>query len=241
MQNKFAFYTILDNKFVPNFLFSLWSLNKFNNLDGIDILVFSKEEITTTNKEKITKICPFVQFYISDKKLFKHNWPFNYDLKLEVYYIKNYDMVMYFDADVLFLKNFTDILKYKCNFGAVDYGDYFSATIMLFNKQERCQTNLNRFIDIYKTNENLEHDQAVFNEMYKDYFKIPYNYNQMFTNYDITTAKCLQFPGSIKGLDVEMEKMLLLKNKKPLSIKLKSYLAFKKIKKHFLKEVDINV
>lgn len=238
IHNKIAFYTILDNKFVNNFLFSLWSLKKFNNVDNIDILVFSKEEITDKNKKIIHKIMPTVKFIVSKRNLLQHSWPFDYDLKLEVYFLKEYDMVMYFDADVLFLNGFTDILQYKCKFGAVSYGDYFSATIMLFNKDERCEKSLNNFIKTFNSNKNMFiHDQAVFNKIYKDYFSIPYDYNQIFTNYNFYTAKCLQFPGAVKGLDKKMENLLLLKNTTPLSIRLKSYLEFKKIKNQFFNEV----
>jgi len=238
---RFAFYTILDNKFVPNFLFSLWSLKKFNSLNDIDILVFSKEEISEENKNTIKLIHPYVKFFTKNRKLISHNWAFDYDLKLEVYFIQDYDTVMYFDADVLFFNGFEDIVKYRCNFGAVSYGSYFSATIMLFNKQERSMQNLERFINTYNNNKNSEHDQDIFNIMYNDYFKIPYDYNQMFTNFNINTAKCLQFPGKIKGLDKEMEKLLLSKNSVNASDCYKSLVHFKKIKKQFLKEVRLNV
>lgn len=238
--NKNAIFTILDNKFVSNFLFSLWSLKKFNNLNCVDILVVSKERINKKNKNKILSIYNSVKF-IQIKNYLNHNWPFDYDLKLHAYFIKKYDSLLYFDADVLFLNNFLDIFKYTCNFGAISYGDYFSATIMLFGKKERLYKNFKKFRNIFLHNKNSLHDQDIFNLMYKDkYYKIPYDYNQIFTNYNINTCKCLQFPGSVKGLDLQMETNLLLKNQTPLQNRLHSYLQFRKIKKLFKKEI-INV
>jgi hypothetical protein len=240
-KNKYAFFTILDNKFVKNFLFSLWSLKKFNNLNNIDLYVFSKENITETNKKKIQKIYSSVFFKEVSKSLITHKWPFDYDLKLQAYKLKDYTKIVYFDADVLFFKNFTNILKFKCNFGAVNYGNYFSATILVFSIKEATSKNLNKFLRIFNSNKSAVHDQEIFNIMYKNYFKIPYEYNQIFTDFNINTVKCLQFPGQVKGLDKNMEKLLLTKNSAPLTTKIKSYIVFKKIKKQFLKEVNLSV
>lgn len=90
-----------------------------------DCIVIEEEEINQHYKNNILKIYPKTTFVVPDKKFNiakknnRRNWSICPANRFSIFQIKNYEKIIFFDADMIILENIEELFKVKCHFGAV--------------------------------------------------------------------------------------------------------------------------
>lgn len=124
---KTALVTTLSDSFLQGFLVSLSSLLETTPEINSDIIVLEWGDLSSDSKTIIKRLCKSVIFKQINtdnypKIDFDSNyrkWEYNCLYRFEIFTLKEYDQLVYFDSDMLFYASLLPLLTTPISFGAV--------------------------------------------------------------------------------------------------------------------------
>lgn len=200
-----AFSTVLDDKYLKGYLVTMNSLLESTPDFNYDVIIFEWGDLSENSKKIIKKLYKNVIFKKVDVKLYeKHEfdefyrkWTYNCNYRFDVFALKGYNTVVFFDCDIIFQNNINDLLKYEADFAAcpldkervlqTDSEKCFDAGLMVIGK--RFLNNNTRKMLIEEANkqppiipnfkaEKWLSDEPILNNFFKnDVFLLPKKYN----------------------------------------------------------------
>jgi len=210
----------VSNSYIPA-LRVLISTIKRNMTVKADFIVIEEEDILSENKfflRDVFFVKPKLNHFAQQdgRRLWKIN-PLN---RFSIFKIKNYDKIIFLDADMICLSNIDELFTLNCDFGAVyhpypdgygsqtihkynlfDYSKAFNAGLMIINKKFLCDSVYESLIYLSKKEEWLG-NQGPLNIYFNDKVTIlPSNYfltTPLIKTKDLTNIKFLHFGGSKK-------------------------------------------
>lgn len=147
---KIAYVTTLSNDSVVGFLTTLYSLTVSVKNFNKDVVVLFWDEISNENKNKISKIYQniiYKKIHLKDYPQSNFDtryrqWRYNCTYRFDIFLIKDYDKIIFFDSDIIFQNNVEEVINSKVLFGAVRRGhinqindcEGFNAGLMVIDK-----------------------------------------------------------------------------------------------------------
>jgi lipopolysaccharide biosynthesis glycosyltransferase len=215
-----CFATVLDDKYLKGYLITMNSLLEATPDFSYDVMIFEWGDLSENSKEIIKKLYKNVIFKKVDVKLYeKHEfddfyrkWTYNCNYRFDVFALKEYDTVVFFDCDIIFQNNINDLLKYDSNFAAcsldkervlqTDSEKCFDAGLMVigkrflnYNTRDMLIKEANKTppkIPNFKAEKWLS-DEPILNNFFKnDVFLLPKKYNTVVS--DVTDEIFLEKP-----------------------------------------------
>lgn len=124
---KTAFVTTLDEKSVPGFLISLYTLIKCHSPFNDDIVILIWDNISAASKEQIYKIYKNIKYKNIDILSYKKNeydstyrkWLYNCAYRFDIFLLSEYDKIVFFDNDLFFQTRLHEVNNPCIRFGAV--------------------------------------------------------------------------------------------------------------------------
>jgi lipopolysaccharide biosynthesis glycosyltransferase len=228
---KDAIVFTVTNDYIRGLQIFLYSY-KVNNNYRPDCIVIEEEPISDDNKQKIIDIYPGATFIKPDntfniKKTFCiRKWTINPAYRFSIFLIKNYEKIIFFDADMVVTDNIESLFNIKEDFSAVfdpypdgthssiiyDGSEYmknknfnsantFNAGLMVISKAFLNESTANSLFSIYKEN-NWLGNQGPLNIFFnKEVNIINSNYfvsTPFLNKNNLTTGKIFHFCGEKK-------------------------------------------
>lgn len=123
---KKALVTLLDDKYLPGGLITINSL--VNSSPGLDceIIIFEWGTLSDKSKNLLRKIYPNTIFKSVNIELYNNCkyderyrvWTYNCNYRFDIFTLKEYDKIIFFDCDILFNLDIEEIFLKKYKFGA---------------------------------------------------------------------------------------------------------------------------
>lgn len=121
-----SFATVLDDKYLKGYLITVNSLLEVTPNFNYQIIIFEWGDLSKNNKNIIKKLYKNVIFKRVDAKLYENHefdeyyrkWTYNCNYRFDVFALKEYDTVVFFDCDIIFQNNINELLKYNSDFAA---------------------------------------------------------------------------------------------------------------------------
>jgi lipopolysaccharide biosynthesis glycosyltransferase len=123
---KIAFTTVLDDKYLPGFLITFNSILRCSKNFNYDVIILEWGDLSDENKQVIQSLYDKVQFRFVDKELYKEHsydethriWTYNCNYRFDIFTFVEYDRVVFFDCDMIFQIDVSELLEYDVDFGA---------------------------------------------------------------------------------------------------------------------------
>jgi len=124
MKNCIA--TILDDKYLAGFLLTLFSITQSTKNIDFDIIVLEWGELSDESRDKIAKVYDKVIYKRIDTNLYDkcfydstwREWTYNCNYRFDIFVLEQYDKVLFFDCDIIFQIDLSDMLAHDVDFGA---------------------------------------------------------------------------------------------------------------------------
>ena len=123
---KKALVTLLDDKYLPGGLITINSL--VNSSPGLhmDLIIFEWGTLSEDSKTLLRKIYKNIIFKKINTSLYdncKYSeqwrvWTYNCNYRFDIFTLKEYDKILFFDCDILFHIDIEEVFQKNCKFGA---------------------------------------------------------------------------------------------------------------------------
>jgi len=216
-----AFFTALNDSFMPGMRALLKSLIKNNSWFNADFLILSDGNLSQESIEelhrlygKIKIIDVMKQDYMQCKNT-TDNWEFNLFYRFEVFELGylNYDKIIMIDTDMLVLRDIKDLLQFNYDFAACrkypdlmpEVGnlnnDFFNCGLMVLSKDMLNKQHKTNLINMTKE-KNWSSDQPLFNLYFRNKAVfLPQKFNTVtsgVTKQTLNEISILHFHGDLK-------------------------------------------
>ncbi len=134
-----AFTTTLSDEYVPGFFFTFGSLLNSTLNFNFDLIIFEWGCLSKQNKDLITAFYPNVYFKkikqedygIQTHDTTWRNWTYNCNYRFDIFTLTEYQQVIFFDSDILFEIDASELVSYNVDFGAciMPYNFNYNQTI----------------------------------------------------------------------------------------------------------------
>lgn len=122
---KVCFTTTLDDKYLSGFLITLNSILLSSPNFNYDVVIFEWGELSDKSKNVIKLLYNNVSFRMVDKDFYKKHqfddtfreWTYNPNYRFDIFTLKEYDRVIFFDSDMIFEIDVEELLEYDVDFG----------------------------------------------------------------------------------------------------------------------------
>lgn len=233
---------------------TIYSLQKYAK-KKYDLIIFYWDKLSDENILKlklINKNIIFKRVNVDDYKMCRFSnlprvWGYNCSYRFDIFTLCEYQKIIYIDCDFLIKNDLTDLLSFKCNFGAVGTTPEtlaqgvkkFNAGLLLigkdflFNKTKSDLIELNLSpAPLFNNSNEWISDEPILNSYFKEFKKINKKYNYLITSLkdESLDGVNLHFNGSVKpwqtnifyeAYDNMFLKMFLSKNDVKGTLKLK--------------------
>lgn len=234
---RIGFTTVLSDLSLKGFLITLNSILTSNLGFNYDIIVFEWGELSENSKNIILQLYDKVIFKKVESDLYKNHqydntwreWKYNCNYRFDVFLLKEYDKVVFFDSDIIFEIPFDRILNQNIEFGACESGEekmyqfknktHFNGGFLIIGKKFLNEKTRNDLIKIAETSPPIENmlnsnnwtsDQPILNTYFEnkiDWLPNEYNYPVFLLNNDnIKLPKNYHFVGPNKPWDSDILK-----------------------------------
>jgi lipopolysaccharide biosynthesis glycosyltransferase len=216
-----AFFTALNDSFMPGMRALLKSLLQNNSWFNADFLILSDGNLSQESKEELHRLYNNIKIIDVRKEDYMKckdtidNWDFNLFYRFDVFELShlNYDKIVMIDTDMLVLKDIKDLLQFNCDFAACrkcpdlmpELGnlnnDFFNCGLMVLSKEIIDKQHKTNLINMAKE-KNWSSDQPLFNLYFRNkVFFLPQKFNTVssgVTKQTLNDVSILHFHGDLK-------------------------------------------
>lgn len=123
---KYAFTTVLNDLYLSGFLLTVNSILRNSPNFCYDIVIYEWGELSDESKNVIKKLYDKVIFKKVKTELYQNHkfdenfrkWTYNCNYRFDVFTLCEYEKILFFDCDIIFRLDVSDILNYDVDFGA---------------------------------------------------------------------------------------------------------------------------
>jgi lipopolysaccharide biosynthesis glycosyltransferase len=216
-----AFFTALNDSFMPGMRALLKSLLKNNSWFNADFLILSDGNLSQESKEELHRLYNKIKIIDVKKEDYMEckdtidNWDFNLFYRFDVFELGhlNYDKIIMIDSDMLVLRDINDLLQLNYDFAACrkypdlmpELGnlnnDFFNCGLIILSKEIINKQHKTNLINLAKE-KNWSSDQPLFNLYFRNKVTlIPQKFNTVssgVTKQTLNDISILHFHGDLK-------------------------------------------
>ena len=216
-----AFFTALNDSFMPGMRALLKSLLQNNSWFNADFLILSDGNLSQESKEELHRLYNNIKIIDVKKEDYMEcrdtidNWDFNLFYRFDVFELGhlNYDKIIMIDTDMLVLRDIKDLLQFNCDFAACrkypdlmpELGnlnnDFFNCGLMVLSKATIDKQHKTNLINMAKE-KNWSSDQPLFNLYFRNkVIFLPQKFNIVssgVTKQTLDDVSILHFHGDLK-------------------------------------------
>jgi lipopolysaccharide biosynthesis glycosyltransferase len=218
MMPKIACVSTITNDYVLGLRVFIRSILKNNTWFNYDYILFCEENITEENKKAL--LTDYARFQFKQINFEEYNnlkfsgnrlWRINPGNRYEIFKIRGYDKIVFFDVDMLCLGDISEVFNTAGDFLAcytpltdikkIGFKDGFNCGVMVIDKKFLTQETIDGLKSITQKKKFLG-NQAAFNIYFKNYYKLlPQKYFEttpLLTLSSYRNACIIHFCGAIK-------------------------------------------
>jgi lipopolysaccharide biosynthesis glycosyltransferase len=216
-----AFFTALNDSFMPGMRAFLKSLLKNNSWLNADFLILSDGHLSQKSIDELYRLYSRIKVIDVMKKDYLQckdtieNWNFNLFYRFDVFELGhfNYDKIIMIDSDMLVLKDIKDLLQFNHDFAACRKypdlmpelsnfkNDFFNCGLMVLSKEIINKQHKTNLINLAKE-KNWSSDQPLFNLYFRNNVAfLPQKFNTVssgVTKQTLNDVSILHFHGDLK-------------------------------------------
>jgi lipopolysaccharide biosynthesis glycosyltransferase len=216
-----AFFTALNNNFMPGMKALLKSLLVNNPWFNHDFIILIDEDISFENKKELLKLYKNIKFINAKIKDYKNckktsvNWNFNLFYRFDVFELQdlNYDKIVMIDSDMIILKDIKELLEYDNDISVCKKypnfmpelkdikGNFFNCGLILLSRNIINLNHKKNLLEI-ASQKNWSSDQPILNFYFRDKITfIPQKFNVVTSNVtlkNLNEISILHFHGNKK-------------------------------------------